>query len=217
MFGPPLCHLDQWLIIYWPKKNNFRHCQELSNVLFLRVLKHDLFDRSGMIHDQSTSTCPIRVWLIIDWGLYDMTKYGYILSGITHIFGIPLENVILTLWYHPSLFGLPVIFFLLLTSRKGAGLILTWNMGGDMPLYGCTPASWVFGMNKTDHTLLLISSSCSTSGTRSITLFILFKCSKIIVNIWNINSPSTFFGFDFRSNVFSHITQLVLIDALKFL
>jgi hypothetical protein len=25
-----------------------------------------------------------------------MTKYGNILSGITHIFGIPLENVILT-------------------------------------------------------------------------------------------------------------------------
>jgi hypothetical protein len=21
MFGPPLCHLDQWLIFYWPKKN----------------------------------------------------------------------------------------------------------------------------------------------------------------------------------------------------
>ena len=21
MFGPPLCHLDQWQIFYWPKKN----------------------------------------------------------------------------------------------------------------------------------------------------------------------------------------------------
>jgi len=50
-----------------------------------------------------------------------MTKYGNILSGMTHIFGIPLENVILILWYHQSLFGLPVIFLLLLTSRNGGG------------------------------------------------------------------------------------------------
>ena len=34
MFGPPLCHLDQWLIFYWPKNKiwasqngpHFRHC-----------------------------------------------------------------------------------------------------------------------------------------------------------------------------------------------
>ena len=36
MFGPPLCHLDQWLIFYWPKNffsgqpnfgPHFRHCR----------------------------------------------------------------------------------------------------------------------------------------------------------------------------------------------
>jgi hypothetical protein len=81
-----------YLVMSYSPRSMMSHTliEELSNFIFLRVLKHDLFDRSGVIYDQSTSTCPIRVWLIIDRGLYDMTKYVNIISGITHIFGIQL-------------------------------------------------------------------------------------------------------------------------------
>ena len=48
MIGPPLCHLDQWLIFYWPKKKisgqpmaspHFRHCN-VRYSLKKKLIKH---------------------------------------------------------------------------------------------------------------------------------------------------------------------------------
>ena len=126
MFGPPLCHLDQWLIFYWPKNifsgqpkagHHSRHCkwwQKLTLTLARWPKKKRGGGGSGIWNGHNFATNEglqfLFLWVLID-NLINKKYISFNIDGYCPGISSPLQHNVYKKYIHVYLSSTKSLLF----------------------------------------------------------------------------------------------------------